>query len=151
MDFRIETASWRDLNGLRQLEPICFGADAWALWDLVAVLTFPNVVRFKAVVGEHMVGFAAGEIRHNEQVGWITTLGVHPEYRRHGIGRALLTTCEEAMEMPRVRLSVRRSNEPAITLYHSLGYFQMGVWEKYYIGGEDALVLEKVRDLESAS
>ncbi|MEN6409074.1 MAG: GNAT family N-acetyltransferase [Anaerolineaceae bacterium] len=150
MDFRIETASWRDLNGLRQLEPICFGADAWALWDLVAVLTFPNVVRFKAMGGEQMLGFAAGEIRHSEQVGWITTLCVHPEYRRQGMGRALLTTCEKAMGMPQVRLSVRRSNESAIALYHSLGYFQMGVWERYYYGGEDALVMEKNCSPESS-
>lgn len=147
MDFRIEIANWRDLNGLRQLESVCFDEDAWPLWDLVAVLTFPDVVRLKAVVDDRLVGFAAGDIRRSEKVGWITTLGVQPEYRRAGIARALLTACEEGMNMPRVRLSVRRSNVSAISLYHAAGYYQMGVWEGYYIGGEDALVLEKVREL----
>jgi len=46
--------------------------------------------------------------------------------------------------MPKVRLSVRKTNEEAISLYGGLGYQQVGRWEKYYQDGEDALILEKV-------
>ena len=46
----IEPATWRDLNALRHLEKVCFPLDAWPLWDLVGVLTLPNVVRLKAMV-----------------------------------------------------------------------------------------------------
>jgi ribosomal protein S18 acetylase RimI-like enzyme len=143
--FQIETASWHDLNPLRQIEKECFGEDAWPLWDLIAVLTFPNVVRLKAVVDGRMVGFAGGDPKPSEGVGWITTLGALPAYRRQGIARALLAACEEQLGLPRIRLSVRRSNLVAIQLYLHAGYRQTGVWPHYYYGGEDALVLEKER------
>ena len=42
-------ASLRDLGALRTLEHACFGRDAWSLLDLMAVLTFPDVIRLKAV------------------------------------------------------------------------------------------------------
>ena len=138
-------ASWHDLNGLREIEKRCFPQDAWPLWDQIAVLTLPGVVRLKATVGEVMAGFVAGDIRRPERVGWITTIGVLPEYQRRGIARALLISCESEMDQPHVRLSVRRSNLPAINLYMKEGYRQTGVWPGYYPGGEDALVFEKQR------
>ena len=144
-DFQIDTASWRDLNSLRQLERACFDRDAWPLLDLIAVLTLPGTVRLKATVGDQVVGFIAGDIRGRDGIGWITTLGVLPEHRRKGIARALLARCEEQMTMPRLRLSVRRSNDAAQELYRQASYTQVDVWRRYYTGGEDGLVLEKRR------
>src|SRR3990172_6226569 len=103
----IEPANWRDLNALRAMEPVCFPKDAWPLWDLIGVLTLPNVMRLKAVVNSRMVGFIAGDIRRAEKLAWIATIGVLPEYRQRGIGAALLQACEERLDVPRIRLSVR--------------------------------------------
>jgi ribosomal-protein-alanine N-acetyltransferase len=139
----IEPATWRDLNSLRHLEQVCFPNDVWPLWDLIGVLTFPNVVRLKAVFEGQLVGFIAADIRRPEGQAWIATIGVLPEYRQQGIGTALLRACENRLVVPRVRLSVRASNEPAIRLYTRLGYRRSGVWSRYYSDGEDALVLEK--------
>jgi ribosomal-protein-alanine N-acetyltransferase len=138
-------ASWRDLGELRILEHECFEDDAWPLWDLVGVLTFPGVVRLKAVEAEKMVGFVAGDVRPREGLGWITTIGVLPAFRRRGIANALLASCEEQMGMAVVRLCVRRSNLGAQQLYHKAGYNPAGVWERYYSDREDALVLQKDR------
>jgi ribosomal protein S18 acetylase RimI-like enzyme len=143
--WQILPAGWRDLNDLRQIEKVCFNEDAWPLWDLVAVLTFGGIVRLKVVANERMVGFIAGEVNASEGVGWITTIGVLPEYRRQGIAKALLVKCEEQLGTARVRLSVRRSNQAAIRLYQQAGYFQSGVWPAYYVDREDALILEKRR------
>ena len=143
--FQIETASWHDLNALRQIEKECFIEDAWPLFDLIAALTFPGIVRLKAVVDGRMVGFAGGETKPSERAGWITTLGVLPAYRRQGIARALLEACEKQLDLPCIKLSVRRSNLAAIELYQRAGYHQTGVWPRYYYGGEDALILEKER------
>lgn len=38
-----------DLASLRRLERACFEKDAWSLFDLIAVLSWPQVIRFKAV------------------------------------------------------------------------------------------------------
>ncbi len=139
----VEQASWRDLNGLRHLESVCFPSDSWPLLDLVAVLTLPTVVRLKASVDNRMVGFVAGDVRSRQRVAWIAIIGVLPEYRQRGIGRELLRQCESQLGVPMVRLCVRVSNETAIHLYVSEGYHRAGMWTKYYQDGENALVMEK--------
>ena len=128
---------------LRALEKRCFPKDAWPLFDLIGVLTLPDVVRLKAVVGEQMVGFVAGDIRNSKNLAWIVTIAVLPEYRGQGIAAALLETCEVKLPTPVVRLSVRRSNKAAIRLYQRAGYLEVGVWDGYYQDGEDAIVMEK--------
>ena len=141
--FTIQNTTWRDLSALRQVENECFGPDAWPLLDLIAALTFPDVIHLKAVVNNKMVGFVGGDVRRSEGLGWITTLAVLPAFRRHGIASSLLGACEGAIDLPRIRLCVRRDNEGAILLYHKYGYSQVGVWPRYYQDGQDALVLEK--------
>ncbi len=140
----IQPASWRDLNSVRSLERACFPLDAWPLLDMLGVLTLPNVVRLKALDGENIVGFVAGDIRRGQRLAWIATICVHPDYQGRGIGSALLRTCEEQMGMPRVKLSVRESNHTAIDLYRRNGYADVGRWPRYYRGGEDGIVMEKV-------
>ena len=138
-------ANLRDLPALRSLEKVCFPQDAWAIFDLIAVLTMPKVIRFKAIDNEKMVGFIAGDPRPAEGFSWIATVGVLPNYRRQGIGRALLHRCEDQLPTARVRLSVRISNENAIQLYRHEGYQTINIWEKYYNDDADAVVMEKSR------
>ena len=140
----IQPASLRDLNALRKLEHAIFDRDAWSLLDLMAVLTWPDVIRLKAVQDGEMVGFVAGDPRPSQDVGWIATIGVDPRYQHRGIGRALLRACEEQMKFSRSRLTVRMSNDTAISLYEQEGYRTVDVWKQYYNDGEDGLVMEKV-------
>jgi ribosomal-protein-alanine N-acetyltransferase len=139
----VEPATWRDLSPLRSLEKICFPVDVWPLFDMVGVLTFPGVVRLKATQDGVMVGCIAADIRRAQNLAWISTLGVLPAYRRKGIARKLLRECEARLQVPKVRLSVRASNQSALRLYASVGYRQHNIWSRYYSDGEDALVLEK--------
>jgi ribosomal protein S18 acetylase RimI-like enzyme len=136
-------ATIRDLNALRKLEHICFEKDSWPLFDLIAVLTFPDVVRLKAVEDDQMVGFVAGDPRPSQGFSWIATIAVLPAYRRKGIGRYLLHACELQLKTPRLRLSVRASNQAAIALYEQEGYHTTDIWKAYYNDGEDAIVMEK--------
>ena len=77
----IVTASILDLNALRKLENESFGKDAWPLFDLIAVLTFSEVIRLKAVEDGQMVGFVAGDPRPRDGWGWIATIAVDPRYQ----------------------------------------------------------------------
>ena len=133
------------MNALRNLERACFPKDAWPLWDLIGVLTLPNVVRLKAAVDGQMAGFIAGDVRPSERLSWIATIGVLPEFQGRGIGKALLAACEGQLETPIIRLNVRASNQVAIRLYESAGYQRAGMWPDYYQDGENALVMEKQR------
>jgi len=144
INWSIEKADWRDYTQLTHLEKACFSSqDRWSFLDLIGVLTFPGVIRLRAVSEGQVVGFIGGEVDRGKQKGWITTLAVLPAFRRKGIAQALLTQCEQDLDMPFVRLSVRVSNKAAIRLYESAGYYVSDRWEKYYAGGEDALVFEK--------
>lgn len=140
----IQPAGIRDLGAIRRLEHACFEKDAWPLLDIMAVLTWPEVIRLKAVEDGNVVGFVAGDPRPSQALAWIATIGVDPRYQRRGIGRALLSACEVQIKLPRVRLSVRISNHGAISLYEQEGYRACDVWKQYYSDGEDALVMEKV-------
>jgi N-alpha-acetyltransferase 10/11 len=140
-------ANLRDLGALRRIEQACFPVDAWPLLDLMAVLTFPDVVRLKAVEDDQMVGFIAGDPRPSEQMAWIATVGVLPQYQQRGIGRALLRECEKRLSQPLIRLCVRVSNESAIRLYQQEGYLATDTWREYYNDKENALVMEKIRQV----
>jgi len=76
--------------------------------------------------------------RVSPQSGHITQLCVRPRYRRHGIGRMLLSTAAAAFTRQGVReisLTVTGANATAIELYRSEGYecahiFDAAVWER---------------------
>jgi ribosomal protein S18 acetylase RimI-like enzyme len=137
-------ASILDLNPLRKLEQESFGKDAWPLFDLIAVLTFSEVIRLKAVEDNQMVGFVAGDPHPREGWGWIATIAVDSHYRRRGIGRTLLHACEVKLGVPRSRLTVRISNDVAISMYEKDGYKTTDIWKAYYSDGEDGIVMEKI-------
>lgn len=141
----ISTANLHDLSSLRHMEKVCFPKDAWPLLDLISVLTWPGVIRLKAVIDGKMVGFIAGDPRPAENMAWIATISVLPGYQRQGIGQALLSECEQRVSQAKIRLCVRESNEPAINLYKRDGFFVTGTWQKYYDDKENALVMEKYR------
>ncbi len=140
-------ANLLDLNALRHMEQTCFPKDAWPILDLIAVLSFPGVVRLKAVEQDQMVGFIAGDPRPSEGFSWIATIGVLPEYRGKGLGRALLEACEAQLTTENIRLSVRASNTEAIRMYEKAGYQLVDRWARYYDDGEDALIMEKNREI----
>jgi ribosomal-protein-alanine N-acetyltransferase len=75
----------------------------------------------------------------------VNNLAVRPEYRRRGMGRALLARvlAEGARRgARRATLEVRRSNTAAINLYLQLGFVVAGTRPNYYTDPvEDALIL----------
>lgn len=141
--FAILPASLWDLGALYFLEHACFQQDAWPFGDLVAVLTVPRVIRLKAVHGRKMIGFIAADVHPAENLAWIATLAVHPQFRRRGVGRLLLRACEARLTVARARLTVRQSNQAAIRLYESEGYRIVDAIPAYYRDGEAAWVMEK--------
>ena len=141
--YRLEAASWRDLPALQRLERLCFPKDAWPWIELLQVLTWPGVVRYKISQGNSMVGFVAGQ--EIDQAGWIVTVAVHPAHRRRGLGQALVTACEAGLPQQVLRLAVRASNYAALALYERNGYRVIDRWRRYYVDREDALIMEKIR------
>ncbi len=85
----------------------------------------------------------AGDERHAH----ITTLAVHPAWRRQGWGRRLLRRAMEAARPyapRRIVLEVRTTNETAMALYRSEGFTIARRLRRYYRDGGDAYLMEKV-------
>ncbi len=69
-----------------------------------------------------------------------------PPFRRCGLARRLMALAEDhVVEMggESLTLEVRSSNQPAITMYETLGYDHAGIGAGYYQNGEDAVVMRK--------
>jgi [ribosomal protein S18]-alanine N-acetyltransferase len=75
----------------------------------------------------------------------IHNIAVHPDYRRRGIARALLSEVigdARQQSLSRVMLEVRRSNMSAQMLYRRVGFATTGIRKGYYSDdGEDALAM----------
>ncbi|MFN4294566.1 MAG: GNAT family N-acetyltransferase [Thermoflexales bacterium] len=141
--FTIARAGLLDLPSIWRVEQAAFGSDAYDLLTLLGLALTPGMVRLKAVGDARMVGFVAGEINKREGCGWIITIAVHPRAQGRGIGAALLLAAERALGASRVKLTVRRSNARAISLYERCGYAWVNTYRRYYHDGEDGLVMEK--------
>ena len=80
-----------------------------------------------------------------ETVGHIVNMAVLEEYRRRDIAKKLLVHSMKygrANNVERFTLEVRSSNEPAIKLYRSHGFVDVGIRPRYYQDNrEDALIM----------
>jgi ribosomal-protein-alanine N-acetyltransferase len=75
----------------------------------------------------------------------ILNVATSPEHRRRGVGRALMTAAVQRGRQQGCALAtleVRKTNQPAIELYRSLGFRSVGIRPNYYVEeGEDAVVM----------
>jgi ribosomal-protein-alanine N-acetyltransferase len=75
----------------------------------------------------------------------IATIATHPDFRKQGIGKKLLSfTLQSAKDEGAVSsfLEVREGNDAAIMMYRKFGYVESGRREGYYKdNGEDAILM----------
>ena len=132
-----------DHDGVLALDEMCFNRP-WTRADYVRELADPGrCFIFVARFGGGIVAYCSFWRIFDE--AHINNFAVHPNWRRRGIGRALLTySLTEAAELgaPRATLEVRVSNTPAIALYENGGFGRAGLRRAYYTHPvEDALIL----------
>jgi len=103
----------------------------------------PLATYLVAVEGEKVIGYGGIWIVLDE--AHITTLAVHPDFRRKGIGEVLLKALIDLAKNRRVQniiLEVRVSNLAAQYLYKKIGFQPIGIRKKYYTRPEeDAVVM----------
>ncbi len=131
-----------DLDEIMVIEKASFSYP-WSSRFFLQELKVPCGRSLLASVEGKTVGYVIYWLLPNEVD--IHNLAVTPVHRRHGIGKALLKAAiDEARQRGsgQVTLEVRKSNEAAQRLYHSLGFEAKGVRKGYYSDdGEDALVM----------
>ena len=126
------------------LERVCF-TDPWSEASVAGELANELSLWLVAVEGETVLGYVGSQTVLDSTD--ILNVAVSPDHRGCGIGRALLTELEQRLRqqgVTEVLLEVRPSNAPAIALYTSLGFIQVGRRPNYYLNPwEDALILKK--------
>ncbi len=82
----------------------------------------PELFLVGVVDGEVVATVMAGSDGHR---AWINYLGVKPDRRREGFGRAIMEEAERLLRAagaPKINLQVRTGNQAVIEFYRRLGY-----------------------------
>ena len=143
MDLIIRQAEERDIKPMAEMDILCFSAP-WSEESFEKEIR-DNRLAFYIVaeIGGVMVGYAGLWCIVEE--GHITNVAVHPDYRRKGVGEALVGvllshTIENGILSH--TLEVRESNQAAISLYTKFGFEPAGVRKNYYAdNNEDAIIM----------
>jgi ribosomal-protein-alanine N-acetyltransferase len=122
------------------------GDEPWPARAFYAELEAKHSHYVAARADDKLVGYAGiarlGRKRPYEYE--IHTIGVDPAYQGQGIGRGLLTELLEYASGGAIFLEVRTDNEPAIGLYESVGFVNVGLRKRYYrASGADAYTMRR--------
>ena len=141
---RYELMNEAHVAQIAQLEKRCF-SDPWSENSIRSELTGRLSLWVVALDGDTVAGYIGSQSVLGESD--MMNVAVAPEYRRRGIAQALILELIRRLSQQGNRslmLEERASNTPAITLYHKLGFAQVGRRPNYYRNPkEDALILRK--------
>ncbi|PSP57429.1 ribosomal-protein-alanine N-acetyltransferase RimI [Halobacteriales archaeon QS_1_67_19] len=151
-DVRIRQATQADLLAVLRIERASFDQPwPFSAFDryvgkpgfLVAVIDPP---RTEDADTESVVGYVVADFvpNHGRPFGHVKDIAVHPDHRGESIGARLLERGLAILETRgarSVKLEVRASNEPALSLYRDFGFEYLRTVPRYYDDGEDALIL----------
>ena len=138
--FEIIPMTVEHIDGVLAVEEATFSIP-WTRKDFEREMTENNLaIYYVAVANGKIVGYAG--MWHVITEGHITNVAVLEDYRKQGIGDALMEQLEK--EMIGITLEVRISNAPAQHLYHKHGYRAEGLRKNYYPDThEDAVIMWK--------
>ena len=127
-----------------ELEKICF-SDPWSENSVASELNNPLSVWLVAEENGIVCGYVGSQTVLDETD--MMNIAVHPDFRRKGIAAALIAELVRLLKERGsriLRLEVRESNAPAISLYETMGFTQLGLRKNYYRNPkENALILGK--------
>jgi [ribosomal protein S18]-alanine N-acetyltransferase len=147
MTVSIERLKRSDAARCAELEAQLFdGDDPWAASAFVSELSSRHNRYVAARTADKLVGYAGiarlGLVRPYEYE--IHTIGVDPAFQGQGIGRRLLDALLDYADGDDVVLEVRTDNAPAIALYRSAGFVEVGLRKRYYrLSGADAYTMRR--------
>jgi ribosomal-protein-alanine N-acetyltransferase len=133
----------RDMAEILQIEQQCFEFP-WSEDDFVRCLRQRNCIGMIAECHEQIIGFMIYEL-HRTRLH-ILNFAVHPEFRRHGVGRQMITKLISKLSYQRrtrIMLEVRETNLEAQLFFRSAGFRAVSVLRDFYEDTvEDAYLME---------
>ena len=139
----VKPIDYRHIKEIVKLEKVCFSCP-WSEENLISA--YENGTKFFVCEKDNKVlGYVGLSAIIDE--GYITNIAVFPEYRKNGVGSALIEHIfafakENALSF--ISLEVRVSNRNAISLYEKFGFKTEGKRKNFYTAPqEDALIMTK--------
>ena len=132
------------VSAVAELEKICF-SDPWSENSVASELKNKLALWLVAEEEGTVAGYIGSQTCGDESD--VMNVAVHPDFRRRGIAEALVNSLETELNdigSHCLRLEVRASNAPAVSLYEKLGFAEIGRRKNDYRNPrEDALILRK--------
>ena len=131
-----------DLPIIAEIERLSF-SEPWSE-SAISILLSPENVGVVALDGDRVAAYGGMTTVLDE--GSVANVATHPDYRRRGLGRAIVAALQRealARGVTSVFLEVRVSNESARRLYEEMGFSVIGVRKGFYRRpSEDGLAME---------
>jgi [ribosomal protein S18]-alanine N-acetyltransferase len=135
-----------DLETLHRIDQSCFPAGiAYSLGELESFIRRPSANTWVAQVDENIVGFVVAN-REQRDTGHIITLDVVEDWRRGGVGTALMNAAEAWVRQQGAQfiyLETAEDNAAAQNFYRRRGYQKLRALENYYGKGAAAWLMAK--------
>ncbi len=142
MDLIIEKMSSSHIEVIARLEKDCFSSP-WSEDGLKSELNNDFARFYVAFSGDKIAGYIGSHNILGEV--YITNVAVFSEFRRNGVGKALVVFLVEEMKNENaefVTLEVRKTNHNAISLYEKCGFEKVGERKNFYEKPiEDAILM----------
>lgn len=129
---KIEKMTAEHLDEVILIEQDCF-VHPWSKQSIESELANENSVFLTAIVDNKVVGYIGMNVVVDE--GYIFNVAVDKEYRKRGIGSALineLVNFGKKNNLCFLTLEVRESNKNARSLYSKFGFIKVGERKDYY-------------------
>lgn len=143
---RIKRVAWSELRAVAAIQKASFPPRLAYGWGALATLRFwPGVVFLvaKDPASGDVVGCGIGDRARDS--ARVMNLAIHPDWRRRGVGRALLHALGEAIPDGDITLMVQEHNKGAQALYHAEGFIRSGTLLHYYGKGQHGISMRKPR------
>ena len=145
MPLKLRSYRDSDFEKLYEIDQVCYEPEiAYSRRELKNYLRFPTADCIVAESDGAPVGFCMTAIERAD--GYIITMDVLSEYRRQGVGAALLKEAETRMAeqgVLEVRLETAVDNASGIAFWKKHGYRTKAVRKGYYPGNRDAFSMTK--------
>lgn len=131
-DIVVRRMNTADIGRVADIEKQCFSLP-WSEQSFEDSLSKSYSVFFVAECDGEIAGYVG--VYHIGDECDITNVAVSSEYRRNGIGKRLLEAVEtyaSGHNVQTVTLEVRESNTPAINLYETMQYKNIGIRKNFY-------------------
>ncbi|MCM3129473.1 MULTISPECIES: GNAT family N-acetyltransferase [unclassified Paenibacillus] len=114
-----------DANGVTELLAAALSEDCFenTMGPFARQLSWDSDLIMVAEQGGELIGALIGTIDQNH--GCIYRIAVHPDFRRQGVGKALVKALEQRFQQRKVRgvwVAGDEHNKAAMPLYEAMGY-----------------------------